>query len=278
MIRLQQLKLIISHDEKQLKDEIYHKLKLNKNTHFDFKIVKRSIDARKKPELYFNYIIDVDLHDEKSEKNIIRKLRKNDIVFSKEVPYVFSVTGSKPVENRPVVVGSGPAGLFCALMLARAGFKPLLIERGAPVDKRSILVNKFWEDGVLDPEVNVQFGEGGAGTFSDGKLNTLVKDVSGRNKVVLSEFVKAGAKEEILYMNKPHIGTDELRKIVVNIRNEINSLGGEVRFYSKLTDFQIKDDCIKKICINNNEWIEYHMLSWLSDICQSTFKMIKVKI
>ena len=113
MIRLQQLKLIISHDEKQLKDEIYHKLKLNKNTHFDFKIVKRSIDARKKPELYFNYIIDVDLHDEKSEKNIIRKLRKNDIVFSKEVPYVFSVTGSKPVENRPVVVGSGPAGLLC---------------------------------------------------------------------------------------------------------------------------------------------------------------------
>lgn len=278
MIRLQQLKLIISHDEKQLKDEIYHKLKLNKNTHFDFKIVKRSIDARKKPELYFNYIIDVDLHDEKSEKNIIRKLRKNDIVFSKEVPYVFSVTGSKPVENRPVVVGSGPAGLFCALMLARAGFKPLLIERGAPVDKRSILVNKFWEDGVLDPEVNVQFGEGGAGTFSDGKLNTLVKDVSSRNKVVLSEFVKAGAKEEILYMNKPHIGTDELRKIVVNIRNEINSLGGEVRFYSKLTDFQIKDDCIKKICINNNEWIEVsHVVLAIGHSARDTFKMIKDK-
>ena len=137
---------------------------------------------------------------------------------------------------RPVVIGSGPAGLFCAYLLALKGYHPLLVERGAPVRERKKDVDRFWETGVLDTSSNVQFGEGGAGTFSDGKLNTLVKDPAGRNRFVLETFVRFGAPEEILWEQKPHIGTDILINVVENMREEIIRMGGEVRFYSQVTD------------------------------------------
>lgn len=278
MVRIQQLKLEITHTNQQLIESINRKLKIKQNEKYHFKIVKRSLDARKKPELFFSYIIDVDFFDEKFEKKLVNKIRRNDIVFVKPIPYVFETTGEEVIKKSPVIIGSGPAGLFCGLMLARAGFKPIVVERGASVDERCKKVNLFWESGELDTQVNVQFGEGGAGTFSDGKLNTLVKDVSGRNKVVLEEFVKAGAKEEILYVNKPHIGTDRLQKIVVNIREEIIRLGGNVRFHSKVTDIDIKNNCIQGICINDGEWIETnHVIAAIGHSARDTFEMFNSK-
>lgn len=145
--------------------------------------------------------------------------------------------GEETLSHRPVIVGMGPAGLFCGLMLARAGFKPLILERGGPVEERRVKVERFWAGGGLDLKSNVQFGEGGAGTFSDGKLNTLVKDVTGRNRKVMELLVEAGADSEILYQQKPHIGTDRLSQVVACIREEILALGGEVRFNTQVTDF-----------------------------------------
>ena len=142
---------------------------------------------------------------------------------------------------RPVIVGSS-AGLFCAYYLVKAGLKPLLLERGEDADSRKKTVEHFWKTGELNQESNVQFGEGGAGTFSDGKLNTLVKDPAGRNREVLKIFVEAGATEEILYQQKPHLGTDTLINIVKNIRSFIEQAGGEIRFSSKMTDLKIKDE------------------------------------
>ena len=144
-------------------------------------------------------------------------------------------------------MGTGPAGLFCGLMLARAGYRPILLERGETARKRKETVDRFWSGGALQPSSNVQFGEGGAGTFSDGKLNTLVKDPAGRGRLVLQTFVQAGAPEEILYWNKPHLGTDVLIGVVEHIRKEIEDLGGTVQFGTQLTDIDIRDGQVRGV-------------------------------
>lgn len=224
-----------------------------------FNIVKCSIDARKKQEIYYNYCIEVELPT-KIEKNILNKEKQNRVTKSKRVHYCPINSGKINMIHRPVIVGFGPAGMFCALSLARAGFMPIVLEQGQQVEKRKEQVEKFWAGEELDLYSNVQFGEGGAGTFSDGKLNTLVKDVSGRNQKVLEMFVEHGAPKEILYMQKPHIGTDRLCEIVKSIREEIIALGGEVRFESKVTDLRIENNKVTGLEWNHEYWMDVEVL------------------
>lgn len=232
MIRINQVKLKVGHSSEELEKKLVRELRIRPEELEYYQIRRRSLDARKKPELYFVYMIDVKVV---KESRVLKKNRNHNIQRTEETRYQLPRAGKK-LSARPIVVGSGPAGLFCAYILAQAGVKPVLLERGASVEERQREVEAFWRTGKLDTGTNVQFGEGGAGTFSDGKLNTLVKDTKGRNRFVLETFVRFGAPEEILYEQKPHIGTDILIRVVKNIREEICRLGGEVRFHSKMTD------------------------------------------
>ena len=164
-----------------------------------------------------------------------KRCKSQNISRYEKKPYTFAVSGEKVLEAPPVIIGMGPAGLFCGYLLAKHGYQPILLERGYDVDTRTRDVEAFWNGGILNPESNVQFGEGGAGTFSDGKLNTLVKDRNGRNKEVLRIFVEFGAPDQILYENKPHIGTDILKNVVSGMRKYIIDHGGTVRFGAKVT-------------------------------------------
>lgn len=220
-------------------------LRVQKNDIGDLRIVKHSIDARKKPLIFHIYVVDVSVSG-RSDTDVIRRSRDKNITISKPRNYDFSenvnalssgashicseTPGKASSSERIVVIGMGPAGLFCAYELAKNGFKVTVIERGADVDKRQETVEKFWETGELDKETNVQFGEGGAGTFSDGKLNTVVRDKNGRMTEALNVFIDHGAPESIAYEAKPHIGTDILRTVVKNMRNSIIDFGGEVVF------------------------------------------------
>lgn len=171
-------------------------------------------------------------------------------------PYVFPKSGATPLQEPPVIIGTGPAGLFCGYLLAKHGYRPVLLERGDDVDTRTKAVEAFWNGARLDTESNVQFGEGGAGTFSDGKLNTLVKDKNGRNREVLRIFAECGAPRDILYESKPHIGTDILRNVVVNMRKFIIEHGGSVRFRAKMTGLEIQNGVLAGIKINDTDVIK----------------------
>ena len=186
MIRLNQLKLSITHTEEDLRRKAAKVLRISPEQIRNLQIVKQSIDARKKPELYYVYTVDVSVAD---ESHVLKKNKNNQLMKAPEKSYHFHAKGAQKMEHRPVIVGSGPAGLFCAYMLAKSGYRPILFERGADVEERMKDVDSFWETGRLNQESNVQFGEGGAGTFSDGKLNTLVKDPFGRNRKVLERCV-----------------------------------------------------------------------------------------
>lgn len=218
--------------------DIAKKICVDESEILGYTISKRSIDARKKTDIHYVYTVDVKLEDEKSVKNA-------EIITEKH----YEFPKCKKKNYSPLIVGSGPAGLMCALMLAEAGMNPVLIEQGEDVDSRTEKVKEFWKHGNLDPLTNVQFGEGGAGTFSDGKLNTGIKNI--RCKKVLEEFVRFGAPENILYESKPHVGTDYLCKIVKGIRKRIIECGGEVRFKNKLIDIVTDDKCVTGAVIEN---------------------------
>ena len=238
MIQINSLKLPCGHSKEELEEKICKQLKISRSHLKSWKILRQSIDARKKPELFFVYLIEAEVDN---ERTIVKKLHNPSIVIASGQTYTFPKEGVLQQKHRPVIIGTGPAGLFCAWYLARAGYCPLVLERGEMASKRKETVDHFWKDGVLNPDSNVQFGEGGAGTFSDGKLNTLVKDPSGRNKEVLKILAQVGADPTITYVNKPHVGTDVLRTVVKNIRSEIESLGGEVRFGCRLEDFETQN-------------------------------------
>mgnify|MGYP002511521498 FL=1 len=259
MLRIPQLRLPVEHTQRELTERVKKLLRCNETP--EISVVRRSVDARKKPKLYFNYILNVRV---KNQAQVYRHCNKNQVLLWEEKPYVFPApflqsqgtwgpAGQACGKERPVIIGTGPAGLFCGYMLAQAGFCPILLERGMPVEQRVRDVESFWKNGSLNPESNVQFGEGGAGTFSDGKLNTLVKDTHGRNGKVLSVFVEAGAPPEILFDHKPHIGTDVLQKVVVNLRKAIQDMGGEVRFCAKVTDLESEGGQISGLIINGDE-------------------------
>lgn len=235
MIRINQLKLPVNHTEADLKKKAARMMRIPEEKILSLTPVRQSLDARKKNELLYIYSLNAAVSGKESA--IIKNAKNVNVLFDKEKAYRFPEHGEEPLKERPVIIGFGPAGMFCGLMLARAGFAPLILERGEDVDSRAEKVNRFWAGGALNPESNVQFGEGGAGTFSDGKLNTLVKDPSGRNKKVLEILAEAGADPSITYVNKPHVGTDVLSLVVKNIRQEIIRLGGEIRFNCKMTDF-----------------------------------------
>lgn len=271
MIRINQVKLPVEHTSDALHKKVQELL--NYKGPMDVEIVKRSLDARKKPQLFYVYMVDVTVQ-EKEENKLLKRCHSNQIQKIEPVKYEFPVKHYEGTEH-PVIVGMGPAGLFCGYVLAKAGFRPILLERGKCVEERSRDVEAFWETGRLNTESNVQFGEGGAGTFSDGKLNTLIKDKYGRNKEVLRIFVKYGAPEEILYDYKPHIGTDILKEIVRSMREEILALGGEVRFETKVTDLRIADGRIKGLVLNGEEELPAeHVVLALGHSARDTFSML----
>lgn len=219
-------------------------------------ILKHSIDARKKPKLYQVYTLGVVLKSRKQEEKVVMRCKNNNVALQMQREYSFPQTGDQILKDAPVIIGMGPAGLFCGYMLARHGYRPILLERGCDVDTRTKDVEEYWNGGKLNPESNVQFGEGGAGTFSDGKLNTLVKDKNGRNKEVLRIFVEFGAPEQILYESKPHIGTDVLKSVVANMRNYIIENGGEVWFGSKVTGIETQCGHLSAVIVNDKDVIK----------------------
>ena len=255
MIQIRQLKLPPGHTERELMEKAAKTLHICPEEIASFRIVRQSIDARKKPEIRLVYTVDVRVKG--SEKKVLAACRKDSNVGPSDgVRYRFPEPGKETLHGRPVIVGTGPAGLFCGYLLARAGYRPLLLERGEDVESRIGRVEEFWKTGKLAPDSNVQFGEGGAGTFSDGKLNTLVKDRDGRNAEVLRIFAENGAPEAICYEARPHVGTDVLARVVKSMRERILSWGGEVRFGAKVTDLLIREGRVCGVACENGEQIE----------------------
>ena len=304
LIRLTQLKLKPCARDDLLEKAIRKALHLNTNDAFSYEVLRRSIDARKKPALSEIYTVLVDLKDKQTEKRILRAGLKNIEAYQPAVyRYACIQDESSQSENcssdayagrtdsdksgteltdpdRPLIVGTGPAGLFCGLLLARAGRRPILIERGQRAKERSRSVQLFWDKGSLNPESNVQFGEGGAGTFSDGKLNTGVKDPDGRIRFILETFVSAGAGDEILYSSRPHVGTDVLKEVVTNLTDEICFRGGEVFFETRMDRIQRGREGIWQASCTGvrGESLSFstrHLVLAIGHSSRDTFKMLK---
>lgn len=285
MIRIQQLKLEIpaqlskeeftAYEKKMLTKKIKKMLFLSEKQQTDWTIKKRSLDARKKPVLFYQYIVDVFVQE---EERIIKKVKDKNITLFQDPGYHFPYRLLHETSERPVIIGMGPAGLFCAYYLSKYGFRPILIERGRKVEERIKDVEAFWETGVLNTESNVQFGEGGAGTFSDGKLNTLVKEKYGRNKEVLRVLIEHGALEKILYENKPHIGTDVLMDIVKSMREQMLLWGADIYFETKMTDLSVKGGKLQGITTSSGEYFPTnHLVLAVGHSARDTFEVCHKK-
>jgi len=271
MIRISQIKISIDDPIEKVKELVLEQLKLKESDLFAYKIYKQSIDARRSHKMEFVYTVDVKV---RNEQDILDKKIPN-VSEAPELDYDLPETtvGSPKMKNRPVVIGFGPAGIFSALILAQMGYRPIVLERGQPVQNRVQAIKDFWEEGQLNPNSNVQFGEGGAGTFSDGKLTTRVKDLRGRK--VLEELVAAGAPNDILYVAHPHVGTDLLREVIQNIRQKIISLGGEIRFNTQVKDFLIENGQIQGVKIQKGEVIKtHHVILAIGHSARDTFSQL----
>ena len=271
MIRIRDIALPPEHNVNQLPFETAQLLKVPNSKIRGLKIVRRSVDARKKPDVKIIYTVDVAIDG--NEEKIVRKSGCKRASVAPISYYKVPKCSAVP-QKRPVVVGFGPAGMFAGLILARAGLKPIILERGEDAQTRHEKVRRFWETGELDPRSNVQFGEGGAGTFSDGKLNTGVNNP--RIGWILEQFVKCGAREEILYDAKPHVGTDVLLTVVQNLRGWIISLGGEVRFNTLVTGLRQQDGKLLGLELENGEVLESdHVIFAVGHSARDTFRMLE---
>lgn len=260
-----------------IKESVSKKLHIDSSRIENIKVIRQSIDARHKNDIYYVYEVDISIDN---ENNILHNLKNsNDILISPNMDYIVECSGTKTIKNPPIIVGSGPCGLFAALNLLEHGIKPIIIERGKEIDERVRDVDILINDNKLDEESNVQYGEGGAGTFSDGKLNTLIKDTGNRCRKVFKTFVECGADEDILYSYKPHIGTDLLRVVIKNLRHKIEDLGGKFLFNTKMTDIIIQNGRVIGIEINNKEFINTDILILaIGNSARDTFEMLYKEI
>ncbi|WP_295473563.1 NAD(P)/FAD-dependent oxidoreductase [uncultured Pseudomonas sp.] len=277
MLRINELKLPLDHSDEELRSALVQRLGIADSDLLDFTVFKRSYDARKKSsEMLFIYTLDFNVRDETGLLNKLAGDRQ--IGPAPDVSYKFVGHAPQGFPIRPIVIGFGPCGIFAGLLLAQMGFRPIVLERGKEVRQRTKDTWGLWRKSVLNPESNVQFGEGGAGTFSDGKLYSQIKDPNFLGRKVLHEFVKAGAPDEILYVSKPHIGTFRLTGMVENIRQEIIELGGEVRFEHKVTDLLIDDGQLVGVELDNGERIESrHVVLALGHSARDTFRMLHAR-
>lgn len=273
MLRIRQIKIeVLSYTEEKLKASVAKKLRVDESDVVSISIFKRSIDARNKNEIFYVFEVDATIKD---ESKVLSKTKSADVFVSPDTSYRFNKTGKDVLSNPPVVVGSGPAGLFAAYILAENGYKPVVIERGEDIDNRKKTVDEFWKSGKFNKNSNVQFGEGGAGTFSDGKLNTLVKDKDNRCRKVLETFVKFGAPHNILYDNKPHIGTDLLSEVIKNMRKHIISIGGKFLYNTCLTDISYTDGRLSAVTLNGDETLPCEVLVLaVGHSARDTFEML----
>ena len=277
MIRITELRLPLDHAPAALKTAAAKRLGLAEERIVALKVHKRSHDARKKQALTFIYTVDLEISGGPTEEARLLAAHAGDTHISStpDMSYRFVARASDTLKDRPVIVGFGPAGIFAALLLAQMGFRPIVLERGKAVRERTKDTWKLWRENQLDPESNVQFGEGGAGTFSDGKLYSQIKDPRHLGRKVLTEFVKAGAPEEILFLAKPHIGTFRLVSMVERMRREIESLGGEIRFQSKVTGLTIDDGAVGGVTLESGEFIAARqVILALGHSARDTFAML----
>lgn len=274
MIRVTELALTLDHPEAALKAALLHRLKLKDDELLDFTVFKRSYDARKKnTEIKFVYIIDLTVQDEAAV--LARFSDDTHVRQAPDTAYYPVAQAPAHLTERPIVVGLGPCGLFAALLLAQMGFRPIVLERGKDVRRRTKDTWALWRKKQLSPESNVQFGEGGAGLFSDGKLYSQIKDPKFYGRKVMAEFVKAGAPEEILYVSKPHIGTFRLTGVVSKMREEIIRLGGEIRFEQKVTDLLVDNGQVKGVELASGEQLmSRHVVMALGHSARETFRML----
>jgi uncharacterized protein len=274
MLRLTEIKLPLDHSEDAIAATILKKLQILSTALVGYSIFKRSFDARKKEEMTLVYILDVETTQ---EKRLLQQFKKDPTVrVAPDMSYRFEARAPDDWAMRPIVIGAGPCGMFAGLMLAQMGFRPILLERGKAVRDRTVDTFNFWKKkGGLNPESNAQFGEGGAGTFSDGKLYSQVKDPQHYGRKVLTELVNAGASSEILYINKPHIGTFKLVGIVQNLRAQIEALGGEIRFQSRVDDIDIENGRVRGVVLSSGDYLRSdHVVVAVGHSARDTFQML----
>jgi uncharacterized FAD-dependent dehydrogenase len=273
MVRIAEIRLPLDHSEEELCQAVLQKLQIRPEDLMSYLIFRRSFDARKRGAVELIYQVDAETVDDK--KILMRLGRTAGVAATPDTTYRSPWRAPEKPTNRPVVIGLGPCGLFAGLLLAEMGFRPLILERGKKVRERTVDTFALWRKRLLNPESNVQFGEGGAGTFSDGKLYSRIKDPAHRGRKVLQEFVEAGAPAEILYVNKPHIGTFRLVKMVETMRAKLESLGAEIRFEVRVDDLILEEGQVRGLVLSNGQVIESdHVVLAVGHSARDTFEML----